>query len=495
MTAPWGRHHIVDLIRHHGRNHKRVFRCSEVAWTYAELPGIAARAAGRLAATGIAPGDRVAIMAPNSATFLETYLGCAWRGAIAVPINTAARGPQLAHILATAAPKLLITTADLLPHVDSPPEVWDITALPNAAPVPPSATEPGDPAAILFTSGTTGPSKGVICPHAQMVWWGIHTGRMLELTAADILGTTLPLFHTNALNTFYQALVHGASMVLEPRFSASGFWPAMQASRATVTYVLGAMVPILMAQPVSPAERQHRVRVALAPGVPAAMQSTFHERTGVAVVDGYGSTETNFVIGTTAANRRPDRMGPVAPGFHARVVDNNDTELPPDTPGELVLRTDEPHAFASGYWGMPEKTAEAWRNNWFHTGDRVVRDADSWFRFIDRMKEAIRRRGENISAWEVEQVLLSHPAIATAAVFPVPSDLAEDEVMAAIILREPATPEDIIAHCTPRLARYAIPRYIDIVDTLPMTENGKIRKFALTERGVTPSTWDREARK
>ncbi len=470
-----------------------LFRCGATSWTYGEAPGIAARAAGRLAAAGVGRGDRVAIMAGNSAAFLETYLGCAWLGAIAVPVNTAARGPQLAHIFATAMPKLFVGEAEYIALLPQPVEtVWDIAALPDADPVPPGPVRPGDTVAILFTSGTTGPAKGVCCPQAQMLWWGIHTGRMLELTDRDVLGTTLPLFHTNALNTFYQALVHGAAMVLEPKFSASGFWKAMVANGATVTYVLGAMVPILMAQPPSPEERAHKVRVSLTPGVPAAMQAAFTERTGIVVVDGYGSTETNFVIGSIAARRRPGKMGVPAHGFTARVVDDEDNEVPDGTPGELVLRADEPFAFATGYWGMPEKTVEAWRNLWFHTGDRVVRDRDGLFAFIDRIKDAIRRRGENISAWEVEQVLLSHPAIAAAAVFPVPSDLAEDEVMAAVIPSAPVTPAEIAAFCAPLLARYAIPRFIDIVDSLPMTENGKVRKYVLSARGVGPATWDRE---
>jgi crotonobetaine/carnitine-CoA ligase len=185
----------------------------------------------------------------------------------------------------------------------------------------------------------------------------------------------------------------------------------------------------------------------------------------------------------------------VQPDFHARVVDEHDVELPDGTAGELVVRADEPFAFAVGYWGLPQQTVQAWRNLWFHTGDRVVREPGGRFRFVDRLKDAIRRRGENISSWEVEQVLQSYPSIAEVAVFPVGSELAEDEVMAALIARAghvidlPA----LWAFCDQRLPRFAVPRYLDLVDDLPRTANGKVRKFVLRERGVTAVTRDRLA--
>jgi crotonobetaine/carnitine-CoA ligase len=213
------------------------------------------------------------------------------------------------------------------------------------------------------------------------------------------------------------------------------------------------------------------------------------------VVDGYGSTETNLVIGATAKHRKPGYMGPVFRGFQVRVVDEADNEVPDGDPGELVVRAAEPFAFATGYFNMPEKTVEAWRNLWFYTGDRVVREPDGYLKFLDRLKDAIRRRGENISSYDVEQVLLTHPQIANAAVFPVRSELAEDEVMAAIV-RQPGsdvTELELIGHCEPRLAYFAIPRFIEFVDELPMTENGKVQKFKLRERGVTTRAWDREA--
>jgi crotonobetaine/carnitine-CoA ligase len=305
----------------------------------------------------------------------------------------------------------------------------------------------------------------------------------------------LPLFHTNALNAFFQALLTGSTLVVEKRFSASAFWRSLVDHQATVTYLLGAMVPILLSKEPTPDDRAHRTRIALAPGVPPQFLAQFRERFGMALLEGYGSTETNFVIGADLAEQHPGTMGKVRAGFEARVVDDEDNEVPAGEPGELVLRASEPFAFATGYFGMPEKTVEAWRNLWFHTGDRVARDAEGRFRFIDRLKDAIRRRGENISSYEVEQVLLSHPAIETAAVYPVKSEMAEDEVMAAIVLRpgERLSELELMKFCETRMAYFAVPRYIDYVEQLPATENGKVQKFKLRERGIAATTWDREA--
>jgi crotonobetaine/carnitine-CoA ligase len=254
-------------------------------------------------------------------------------------------------------------------------------------------------------------------------------------------------------------------------------------------------VPILLSRPVSPEETSHSVRIALAPGVPAQFHEEFTQRTGIRLLDGWGSTETNFVLGAAVEHQKPGLMGPVFEGFQARVVDDQDNDVADDTAGELVVRADDPFAFATGYFGTPEKTIEAWRNLWFHTGDRVVRQADGYFRFVDRLKDSIRRRGENISSFEVEQVLLSHPAVANAAAFPVRSPLAEDEVMAVVVLHpgQPLTESELIAFCEPRLPYFALPRYLEFMNELPSTESGKVQKYKLRERGVTERTWDRDA--
>ncbi|MFK4723560.1 crotonobetaine/carnitine-CoA ligase [Bradyrhizobium niftali] len=488
----------------------------ETRWTFAQAAAIAAASAQALVDAGIKPGDRVALMCSNRPEFLQVYLGCAWLGAIAVPINTALRGFQLSHIFRNSRPALLVVEAQFVVAIESveagvelPPRTWIIGAASDAidarlsalplpalgAAAPAAAVRPGDTVAILYTSGTTGPAKGVCCPQAQLFWWGIYSARALGVREGDVLFTTLPLFHTNALNAFYQALLNGCTYVLEPKFSASGFWAAAQRHNATVGYLLGAMASMLLAQPKNANDSTHRLRVALGGGVPPQIHDPFIARFGVPLVDGYGSTETNFVFAGTIPSDRPGTMGYLADGIEALVVDENDSALPDGQAGELLLRAREPFAFAAGYFGMPEKTVEAWRNLWFHSGDRVVRDSDGHYRFIDRMKDSIRRRGENVSSWEVEQAIQSHPAVAACAIYPLPSELGEDEVAAAILL-EPGQllePVDIVRHCEGQIAYFAIPRYVRILSQMPLTENGKIKKGVLREAGVTTDTWDREA--
>lgn len=485
----------------------------DTRWTYSQTAAIATASAKTLVDAGIKPGDRVALMCSNRPEFLQVYLGCAWLGAIVVPINTALRGFQLSYIFRNARPALLVVETQFLaaietvdPDVELPSRIWTIGAitetrvLPVPLPtlgdgVPAGVVRPGDTVAILYTSGTTGPSKGVCCPQAQLFWWGIYSARALGIREGDVLFTTLPLFHTNALNAFYQAILNGCTYVLEPKFSVSGFWATARRHNATIGYLLGAMASMLLAQPGSEDDRRHRIRVALGGGVPPQIHRPFLERFGVPLLDGYGSTETNFVFAGSILSDRPGTMGYLADGVEARIVDENDSELPAGQAGELVLRAREPFAFASGYFGMPEKTVEAWRNLWFHSGDRVVRDSDGHYRFIDRMKDSIRRRGENVSSWEVEQTIQSHPAVATCAIYPLPSELGEDEVAAAILLEpgQSLEPVDVIRHCEGQMAYFAIPRYVRIVREMPLTENGKIQKGVLREAGVTSDTWDREA--
>lgn len=494
---------------------KTLFCCGETRRSFREVRDAAAASAAALADAGVLPGDRVAAMCKNRVELLDVLLGCAWLGAIGVPINTAVRGPQLEHILRNSGARALQIDGellDVLDPIDVPPTletVWPLGGT-TAAPAhgyridePPDSSggglgprdvPPGETAVIIYTSGTTGPSKGVCCPQAQLYWWGILTGELLGVQSDDVLYTCLPLFHINAFTAFVQALVAGATYVVDERFSASRFWHRAADVEATVTYLLGAMINMLLSQPPDASDRDHRVRVILAPAAPAQPWERFCDRFGVQLIEGYGSTETNCTIGAAPHEQRPGYMGRVLDGFRLRVVDDRDVEVPDGQAGELVLRPEAPFSFAAGYFGMPEKTVEAWRNLWFHTGDRVLREPDGWVRFLDRTKDAIRRRGENIASHEVEQVLLMHPAVAAVAVYPVASEMAEDEVMAAIVIKAGEDPDalQLVKHCEPLLAYFAIPRYIDFVLELPLTENGKVRKAVLRERGVRENTWDRE---
>ncbi|TCP55046.1 crotonobetaine/carnitine-CoA ligase [Tamaricihabitans halophyticus] len=495
---------------------RELLRIGELRRDFREMRDAVAGTAGMLRAEGLRHGDHIAMLCTNRVELLDLILGCAWLGATAVPLNVALRGAGLRHALADSGCRVLILEPELLDRLDAfelpdtVERVWVTERTPRQAvagrtvellpprtqPIAPAEVRPGDTMAILYTSGTTGVSKGVCCPHAQFYWWGINVCETLEITERDVLYTVLPLYHTNALNCFAQALVSGARYVLGGRFSASAFWTDLRTSEATVTYLLGAMVNILYSKPPGANDRAHRVRRALAPASPSSLFLPFQDRFGITLVDGFGSTETNMVIGARPGEQRPGYLGKVLPGFQARVVDELDLPVPDGTAGELVLRADDPFAFATGYHHAAEQTVQAWRDLWFHTGDRVVRESDGWFRFLDRIKDAIRRRGENISSFEVEQVLGTHPAVDQVAVFAVPSELAEDEVMAAVVVKPElgkTTAADLAEHCVDRLAYFAIPRFIDLVDALPLTANGKVRKAELRKTGVRAETWDRMA--
>lgn len=493
---------IPDLLRSRADKSpdRPLLRIGDNRWTVAEICDRTSRVAGLLRQHGIAAGDRVAIMAGNRIEVLDLILGCAWLGAIAVPINTAVRGRQLEHILTNCGAELLVIEDELFGHVPdnaSPRETWMLDGAPLALPntgVEPADIAPGDTAMILYTSGTTGVSKGVLSPHGQFYWWGVNVSGQLGLRGDDVLYTCLPLFHTNAINAFSQALVSGAEYALGPRFSASRFWTDAARHGATFTYLLGAMVTILANKEPAEHDRSHRIRAALSPATPAKLLAPFADRFGVALIDGYGSTETNSVIAASRHERRAGYIGRVQAGFSARIVDEYGCDVPAGSSGELLLRSDQPFAFASGYFRMPDATVRSWQDLWFHTGDRVCREADGWLRFIDRIKDVIRRRGENISSIEVEQAMSEHPAVAEVAVYAVDSELGEDEVMAAVVPRSPIDFAAMVEFLTPRLAYFAIPRFFRLCDDLPRTENGKVRKAVLREQGAKTADWDRGSR-
>ncbi|MFI1732189.1 AMP-binding protein [Streptomyces acidicola] len=476
-----------------------VLRVGDVTRTYAETREAAATVAGALAARGCRPGDRIAALLSNRIELVELVLGCAWLGAVVVPLNTGLRGRSLRQALDAGRPRFLYAEAESAAHAAAAGHrgvVWpvggeDVPRPGVAEAIPPAPVRPEDTAALLFTSGTTGSSRGVRCPQAQFVWWGRNVSDALRLTSDDVLFTCLPLFHTNALNTLAHAMTVGASCVVGGRFSASRYWSQAADARATAVYLLGAMVPMLLARPPGPGDRAHRAWRGLSPATPGALWGPFRDRFGVTLVDGFGSTETNLVIGATPDEYRPGRMGTVREGFSARVVDETLSPVADGTPGELLVRSHHPYAFSTGYLGDPEPSPGSWRR----TGDRVVREPDGWFRFVDRVKDVIRRRGENISSSEVESVVRSHPAVAEAAAFPVGSELAEDEVMVAVVVRPGSVldPEDLARHCARELPAFAVPRFVETVPALPLTETGKVRKAVLRERGVTSRTWDRAA--
>jgi len=469
------------------------------SWLFDDLPSLSARVAGHLTGLGLGHGDRVIAAAANRSELLELYLGCAWMGAVFVPLNPETPEAQIGDLITYLEPAAVFTDAACLPAWsrafpgtqrmdDSGVAAWDDA--PECVVWP--KHQPSTTVTILMTSGTTGRSKGVECPSGQFIQWGESVGELLWIGSDDVVYTCLPLFHTNALNAFMQTLIAGARFHIGQRFSVSRFFEHLVEAEATVTYLLGAMVGMLLTRPEAAIDREHRVTRILAPGTPIPSLHAFEQRFGALLVEGHGMTETNLVIAPPPGERRLGFMGTPVPGFEVRVVDEEGAPMKAGIIGELEMRTDIACAFANGYWRLPDHSRDAYREGWFRTGDRVVEE-DGWYRFIDRSKDVIRRRGENISAFEVEQAIESVPAVSRSAVIPVPAELGEDEVMAFVVLAPGAltTEEDVAAAVAERLPRYAVPRYVAFVDDLPLTDTGKVRKQELRDRGIGPDTWDR----
>ena len=497
-------------------------------WTYGEIHEAAARVAATLAAAGGDPGDRLLVMLPNSSMFIRTWLGSAAAGMVEAPINTAYRGQFLEHQASTVRPKLaVIDGAYAERFVESrqacssierfwvaggnagegiaalrgagfEAEPWD--ALEASKPGEPVEVSPRDLASIFFTSGTTGPSKGVMMPQAQMYFFADECVSLTRLTDADTYMVTTPLFHGNAqFLAAYPALVAGARFVLHSRFSASRWIDQVQASGATVTNFVGVMMDFVFKQPPRPDDADNDLRCIFAAPTAHSILAEFKARFGVeAFVEVFGLTETSMpILSPYGEDRPPGAAGLAAEDwFDVRLVDpETDEEVGVGELGELAIRPKVPWTCSMGYYAMADKTAEAWRNLWFHTGDGLRRDAQGWYYFVDRLKDALRRRGENISSYEVEQALLGHPDVAECAVVAVKADVeaGEDEVMAWLVASAPIDPAELWTWAETRMPSFAVPRYLEFVDQLPKTPSERVQKVKLRERGVTAATHDREA--
>jgi len=480
-------------------------------WTYGEITDRAARIAGGLVELGVQPGDRVLMMMSNRPEMIASWFACGWVGAVQVAVNTAYKGMLLEHIVENADPSIAIIAPehihlfdlkrrpyDRLRHVvilDDSAEL-SLDQLARSPRAEPHLAHHQDVHGILYSSGTTGPSKGILLSH-NYYWYGGH--RMAEhsqVTSQDRLYTCLPLFHANAqVLTVMTALVSGASVALDDRFSASRFWDTMRRTGATRFNYIGGMIPILLKQESTDLDRDHQVRFAAGAAAPEDLFEEFESRFGVRLMESYGQTENCVALSNPVAERRIGSVGLPNCGFDVEIVDDDDIPVSSGVVGELVFRPQVPDIMMSGYNAMPEAMLEASRNLWFHTGDLMRRDDDGYYYFVDRKKDAIRRRGENISAYEVELVVNSHAAVLESAAIAVPSEVGEDEVMVCVVLRPGADldPVDLIAHCEERMPYFSVPRFVDFRDELPKTPTHRVEKYRLRTQGVTASTWDREA--
>ncbi len=502
---------LGDLVRGKAaKNGDRIalrFAAREISYT--ELDRETDRVANGLAQAGVGPGDRVACLLLNTPEFPLLWFGTAKRGAVLVPLNTALKGEILRYELADSAPTALVIDGRLwdayAPFRDSLGihNEWLAgpanTADPVAAEVPsfddlptsesPAATPsvlPSDPVSIMYTSGTTGPPKGAIIPHQKQITTPIEIGQRSRLDSTSVLFSALPLFHCNAQEmTVLTALLNDLTAALDERFHASTFWETAARYRASHVSLLIAMINVLYKQPERPSDRTHAVRTALTAGTTRAIWPDFERRFGLTIVELYGMTE----CGCTTLMNPPDaiRVGSVGTplGFvEADVVDDDDRPVPPDTRGELVVRPTRPFTMFSGYLNKPEKTVEAWRNLWFHTGDYVTRDAQGYYYFVDRKKDIIRRRGENLAPYDVETVLNRHPAVFESVVVGVPSPLGEEDVKAFVQLRPGADvePKALFEFCVTNLPFFMVPKYIEFLEEIPKTANQKAQRFVLRGR-------------
>ncbi len=497
--------------------------------SYRELEQQATALARGLVQAGIGKGDPVALLVGNCAEtlLLNMALGCI--GAVTCPVNTAAKGDLLAYFLNLCKATTVVVGSDLVQRFH---EVEDragsvrqllIVDTTEAAAVPDDTPYPGrcrvlryadltaappdvalpevlatDAQTIMFTSGTTGPSKGVLISNAQSFQFSIGRVEYLGLRQDDVVYTCLPLFHGNALNAASVcAFVADASLVLARRFSARAFWDEVRAHGVTQFNLLSSMTNILWGLPPSPRDRDHRVRQCTMVPVPL-FAADFAERFGVEIVSSYSLTD--FGQGTFLQPGAPvDKSrsaGRPRPGVDLAILDDDGQPLPNGEAGEICLRSQDPSLAGRIYYGMPEETRKAQQGGWFHTGDRGYVDPDGYLFFVDRKKDAIRRRGENISSWEVEQVIARHPDVADVAVYAVASAQSEDEVAASVVCREGRTiaPEELIRFCERNMAYFMVPRYLEFRADLPRTLTEKVQKPLLrqaAESGLA-ALWDRE---
>lgn len=539
--ADWA---LPTVLRHHAaeRPDSVWLDCPEEerTWTFAEMLASGERVARSLHRAGAVPGDRVVLVAQNSSAFVRTWIGTALGGLVEVPINTAYEHDFLAHQVSTVEATLAVVDdvyaarfVDIAEAAASIRKFWVIdtgsqeralatlrAAGWEAAPfeeLDEAATDPvvvearsdlpevrpQDLASVLFTSGTTGPSKGVAMPHAQMYFFADECVSLVRLTSRDTWMSLTPLFHGNAqFMAAYPTLVAGARFVTRSRFSASRWIDQIRESRVTVTNFIGVMMDFVWKQDRRADDADNPLRCVFAAPTAATLVAPMKERYGIeAFVEVFGLTETSAPIISPYGEDRPAGAAGLAADewFDVRLVDpETDEEVGVGEIGELVVRPKVPFICSMGYFNMADKTVEAWRNLWFHTGDALKRDEQGWYYFVDRFKDALRRRGENISSYEIETSVLAHPAVVECAVIAVPADTeaGEDEVMAYVVTGGDApapTAEELWAHCDGRIPSFAVPRYLRFVTEMPKTPSQRVQKAKLRALGVTADTHDRLA--
>jgi len=497
-----------------------------VQYTAREMDTESTRIAHALTGLGVGHGDRVATLLDNRAEQVVSFFAALKLGAVQVPINTGYKGEFLRHQLADSGARVFILQGDYASRAvetiggDTTPDVahcvvvdhpdavidtvptisWaDAVAGATDAPIDTSQVRPGDLACFIYTAGTTGPSKGCMLPQNYIVSLAEQVERAWERRSDDIVLTPLPLFHFNAISiAVVGTLVAGGSAVIERKFSVSNFWPEVRRTGATMVSMLGSLAILIANAEDHPDQRGHKLRLCAAAPMPPDTDAAWGRRFGCKTFSaGYGLTEASLISMLDAGEpNKPGAAGkPNLHDFDVRIVDDDDVPVATGEAGEIVCRPNGPNLMFAGYWNRPDATVEATRNLWFHTGDLGRVDDDGYLFFVDRKKDALRRRGENISSFEMEKTLYGHSALRDVAVHAVPSELGEDDVKITVVLQDDAqlTEEELCRWMAERVPYFAIPRYVEFRDDLPRNPVGRVLKYQLREEGVTPTTWDREA--
>ena len=499
--------------------------------SYKELLDKVSKFAGVLSSLGVKKGDTVIIYMPMIPEAVVAMLSCARIGAVHSVVFGGFAPNELAIRIDDAKPKIMISascgiegkkTIPYKPLLDEAiklashkpeksviyqrPQVqaeliasrdldWN-ALMKDAKPVPCVSVAATDPLYILYTSGTTGPSKGAILSHYyyyNTAWSAIYYMRNSE---EDVIYSCLPLFHANAsMSNCYTALLCKASFAMGKRFSLTTFWDEIASYKVTHTHVMGSILVLLMKQQPKPDDAQNTLKtVNSVPLIPESLE--FEKRFGVKLIGMFGATETSICIASPfEETTKPNSCGKSLPQYDCRIFDDTDRECPPGVKGEIVVRGKLPFIQMEGYHNMPEATLNSFRNLWYHTGDWGIKDENGYFYFADRKKDAIRRRGENISSYEVEEVVNSHPAVLESAAIAIKDEvMTEDEVKICVVLKEglKLSAEELIRYCKDRMAYFMVPRYVEFMKEFPKTPNQKIQKFILRDQGVTAGTWDRE---
>lgn len=514
--------YMLDLMAKE-KPDKVFFRFEDFSQTYGEVNTIANRLGNSLMSLGVEKGDRVCLMMKNSAEFVHVWFALAKIGAVMVPMNPTLRGNLLRYIIHQSESTVAIADNDVLDRIqfieeelpglhtivcvnENPEYKQDVTFsrlksltledLMSGSPSPPEVkVEPWDPMGITFTSGTTGPSKGPVLSHHYYYNCALLTIYYMRHTEDDVIYTCLPFFHANAsMCSILPAWMAGASFAMGKFFSLRTFLDEIYRYKATHTNVMGSILVLLMKQPETERDASNPLKVVNSvPLIPESL--AFEKRFGVKLIAMYGATETQICIAAPFDDEtNPDTCGKELPTYDIRIFDDYDRECPPGVRGEIVSRPRLPFIQMSRYYGMPEETLAAFRNCWYHTGDYGKKDENGYVYFMDRKTDSIRRRGENISSFEVEEVINSHPAVLESAAIAIKdTEMTEDEVKICVVLKEGAQlePVELLEFCKERMAYFMVPRYVEFMSEFPKTPNQKIQKFELRQQGITPETWDR----